>query len=107
MSTGILSGLNLLVKEDEFDINIHRILTKKQTNVTKSNPGIYKILTSNTTFDYLDKNINMFYPLTFRMVRFKISEDAYETIITNLDSEKFPPKKIKKLYQLRWGRNIF
>jgi len=102
MSNGILSALNL-PNEDEFDVNIHRILTRKQTNITKSNSGIYKILTSNTTFDYLDKNINMFYPIALRVVRFKISEDAYETIITNLDSDKFPSKKIKELYNLRWG----
>jgi len=103
MSTGILSALNLTVKEDEFDVNIHRILTRKQTKVIRSNPRLYKILTNSSIFDYLDKDINMFYPITFRVVRFKISEDAYETIITNLDSDKFPPKKIKELYNLRWG----
>jgi len=103
MSTGILSGLNLPVKEDEFDVNIHRILTKKQTKVTRSNPGLYKILFKSSIFDYLDKDINIFYPITFRVVRFKISEDTYETIITNLDSEKFPPKKIKEIYHLRWN----
>ena len=102
MSNGILSALKL-PDEDEFDVNIHRILTRKQTKVTKSNPELYKFLPINSTFDYLDLKINMFYPITFRVVRFKISEDAYETIITNLDPEKFPPEKIKELYHLRWG----
>jgi IS4 transposase len=45
----------------------------------------------------------MFYPIKLRVVRFKISDDSFETIITNLDSEKFPPNKIKELYHLRWG----
>jgi hypothetical protein len=102
MSNGILSALKL-PDEDEFDVNIHRILTRKQTNKTKSKPEIYKFLPQNVTFDYLDKHINMFYPITFRVVRFKISDDAYETIITNLDSDKFIPEKIKELYHLRWG----
>lgn len=102
MSTGILSAIKLPDK-DEFDVNIHRILTRKQTKVTKSSPELYKFLPQNSTFDYLDKHINMFYPITFRVVRFKISDDAYETIITNLDSERFPPEKIKELYHLRWG----
>lgn len=102
MSNGILSALKL-PDEDEFDVNIHRILTRKQTKVTKNNPELYKFLPQNSTFDYLDKHINMFYPITFRVVRFKISDDAYETIITNLNSEKFPPEKIKELYHLRWG----
>lgn len=102
MSNGIVSALEL-PEEDEFDVDIHRILTLKQTNVTKSNPGLYKFLPQSSIFDYLDKHTNSFYPITFRVVRFKISEDAYETIITNLDSERLPPEKIKELYHLRWG----
>lgn len=35
-------------------------------------------------------------------MRFKISEDSYETNITNLDTEEFPSEKIKELYHLRW-----
>jgi len=101
-SNGILSGLKL-PNTDEFDINISKILTRKQTKETRSNPELYKFLPSTGTFDYLDQHINKFYPITFRVVRFKISDDAYETIITNLDSEQFPPDKIKELYQLRWG----
>jgi len=102
MSNGILSALKL-PDEDEFDVNINIILTKKQTKETKSNPEIYKFVPKTSTFDYLDLHINKFYPITFRVVRFKITDDTYETIITNLDSDKFPPKKIKELYYLRWG----
>ena len=43
------------------------------------------------------------YPIEFRVVRFEISENNYECIITNLDSKEFPPNKIKELYHLRWG----
>ena len=102
MSNGILSGLKL-PNEDEFDVNIHRILTRKQTKETKSNPELYKFMPINSTFDYLDLHTIMFYPISFRVVRFKISDDAYETIITNLDQEEFRPEKIKELYHLRWG----
>jgi len=38
--------------------------------------------------------------LSFRIVRFKISDDSYETVITNLD---FPPDDLKLLYAMRWG----
>ena len=34
---------------------------------------------------------------------FKISDTAYETVITNLDSESFPPDELKRLYGMRWG----
>lgn len=102
MSNGILSALQL-PNEDEFDVNISIILTRKQTNETKSNPETYKFISKASTFDYLDLKINKFYPITFRVVRFKITDDTYETIITNLDSEKYTPEKIKELYHLRWG----
>ncbi len=102
MSNGILSALKL-PDEDEFDVNIHRILTRKQTKIIRINPEIYRFIPKTSTFDYLDLLVNQFYPITFRVVRFKIADDTYETLITNLDSEKFPPQKIKKLYQLRWG----
>lgn len=101
-SNGILSALKLPDK-DEFDANINIILTKKQTKETKSNPEIYKFVPKTSKFDYLDLHTNKFYPITFRVIRFKITDDTYETIITNLNSEKFPPEKIKELYHLRWG----
>jgi hypothetical protein len=101
-SNGILSTLKL-PKTDEFDVTVSKILTRKQTNDIKSHPELYKILSKSINFDYLDLHINKFYPISFRVVRFKISEDTYETIITNLDSEEFPSEKIKELYHLRWG----
>ena len=37
---------------------------------------------------------------SFRVVRFEISENSYETVITNLD---YPPDELKQLYAMRWG----
>ena len=44
-----------------------------------------------------------FYELKFRIVRFPISEDTFETIITNLNVDAYPMLKIKELYASRWG----
>ena len=41
--------------------------------------------------------------LKLRIVRFKITEDSYETIVTSLPRDKFPISEIKKLYGMRWG----
>lgn len=41
--------------------------------------------------------------LTFRIVRFKITDDTYETIFTSLPKDKFSIADIKYLYGLRWG----
>ena len=68
----------------------------------------YKFISATTVFDYLPiknrkSDPTLFYKLSFRIVRFTISEDAHETIITNLPSDKYTPEEIKKLYALRWG----
>lgn len=101
-SKGILSGFEL-PKQEEFDIIVNTSLTRKQTNEVKENTSKYKILTRKSTFDYLDLHTNVFYPISFRIVRFKLSEHSYECIVTNLDKEEFPATRIKELYHLRWG----
>ena len=101
-SNGILSGLKLPSGGD-FDVTVHTILTRKQTNEIKARPDVYKFVPKNSTFDFLDLHTNKFYPMTFRVVRFKITDDSYETLITNLEQSDFPPVELKKLYHLRWG----
>ncbi len=43
------------------------------------------------------------YRFEVRVVRFKISDDQYETLITLLDKDKFSIDELKKLYHMRWG----
>ncbi|WP_076110722.1 transposase [Paenibacillus borealis] len=45
----------------------------------------------------------MFYPISFRVVRFVLPNGAYETVITNLSATEFPPDEIKSIYNRRWG----
>ncbi len=70
--------------------------------------NLNKFISNTTRFVFLPKHSRkhdpvVFYPLSFRIVRFPISEDTFETIITNLDAESFPPSELKKLYAMRWG----
>jgi hypothetical protein len=101
-SNGILSGLNL-PESGNFDIIIERILTRKQTNETKAHPEIYRFIPTTSNFDFLDLHTNKFYPFSFRIVRFKIADDLYETVITNLDQVNFSPDELMELYNMRWG----
>ena len=55
------------------------------------------------TFDYLPIGSKEDYPISFRIARFKIADDSYETVITNLDRFCFSAEKLKELYHLRWG----
>lgn len=101
-SNGILSGLTL-PKTSSFDIWKSVTLTKKQTNEVKANREKYKFIPSTSTFDYLDLHKNKFYDLKMRIVRFPITEDTYECIITNLPQNKFSTDEIKHLYARQWG----
>ena len=109
-TTGIASGL-MLPDEDEYDISFHLNLTRKQTNSVKTlleDRNRYRLIRSASRFDYLPQTSRkhdptLFYGLSFRIVRFPLSDTTYETIITNLDTDMFPLAEIKRLYAMRWG----
>ena len=108
--SGIKSGLTL-PKSSEFDEKINLKLSRRQTKETKElfkDKNHYKFLPATSDFDYLKTKQRKsdpleFYNLNFRIVRFKVTDNLYETVITNLDSEEYPPKKLKELYASRWG----
>ena len=104
-SKGIISSLSL--PKGDFDMPVQLFLTRKQTKklkeLQKEFPGMYRFLPINVNFDYLPWGTDGFYPFSFRIVRFKISEDSTETLITNLDRNSFPVEELKHLYHLRWG----
>ena len=107
---GITAGLSLPDAE-EFDISVDLSLTTRQTNEVKElckHRNEFRFVTSNRSFDYLPRTNRkhdplQLYPLSFRVVRFKITEDTCETVVTNLGAQLFPPKELKKLYAMRWG----
>lgn len=99
---GIVSKLNNISSNEVFDKKITLKLSRRQTKKLKADP-MYKFLPSNVNFDFLDLKSPNVYLMSFRVVRFKISDDSYETIITNLDKEEFDTDMIKKLYNMRWG----
>ena len=109
-SSGIVKGMDL-PNDDEFDLCFHFQFTKRQTAKAKQllkDTSNYKLLSANTPFDYLPSSSRKhdplsFYFLPFRIVRFKLSDFSYETVITNLDAVDFPPEELKRLYGMRWG----
>ena len=104
---GIVSGLPI-PNSEEFDIQVNLSLTRKQTNQAKAlalASPFFKILSSDTVFDFLPIKNRKSVPvppfqLHFRVVRFKLSDNSVETVITNLD---FSPDQLKQLYAMRWG----
>ena len=107
---GIVSGLDLPDTE-EFDVCFDMHLTRKQSNESKAllkDRNRYKKLPPDCNFDFLPVQSRYSIPmkpyaLPFRIVRFRISDSARETVITNLDPDGFPSSELKKLYAMRWG----
>ena len=107
---GIAYGLDL-PNATEFDVPISLNLTVKQTNEMKAllkDKNHYRFIASSSRFDFLPRHSRkhdpvVFYNLSFRVVRFPISDSSFETVITNLDASSFPPVKLKELYAMRWG----
>ena len=102
----IFKNIKAIPADGEFDVDLHITLTDLRSTKYKAMPDTYKVLSNNSSFDYLDKE-NRFYETDYRIVRFLINgEEKYETIITNLERESFPAKTIKELYGLRWQIEI-
>ena len=103
---GIVHALDV-PKQGCFDSLVALSLCRSSSKTAKRLPN-YKRLNSETRFDFLPTHIDksnpdIHYDMSFRVVRFKITEDSYETVLTNLPSNLFPPAKLKELYALRWG----
>lgn len=69
----------------EFDIDVFRMLTLKRTKMIKAYPQLYRFLTSKSGFYDEGRAMNEF---ACCIVRFKIIDDSYKCIITNLSRKK-------------------
>ena len=99
--SSLLRKFNL--PNEEFDMDLNIILTKKQTKDIKSQPDKYRFLSTTSTFNFIDEN-NPEYELHFRVVRFKLDgSEEYESIVTNLSRDEFDKDEIKEIYHTRWG----
>lgn len=99
---GIADKLNLPI-DVETDFTADILLTRRMINEFKSNPEKYRLINSGSAFDFLPKGSKDAYPLRFRIIRIKISEGMYETLVTNLPENEFSADDIKKIYKMRWG----
>ncbi len=103
---GLVSGL-LLPNTDEFDCSFSLHLSPRKDKHTRSlfqDKHRYKYVQSNK-LDYSDLTLDAegFFLLRFRLVRFRVSDNLFETVVTNLDQKSFPPSELKRLYAVRWG----
>ena len=101
-TTGIIKKFNI-TSDKEVDFTADILLTRRQTNEVKADPKHYRYLPASSTFDFIPKGSKDTYPLKFRIIRIKIAEGKYETIVTNLWDNEFSAEDIKMIYKIRWG----
>lgn len=109
-SGGIANGLDL-PQDNEYDIFINLHLSAGRTKdhwELYKNKNTYKRISHPENFDFFinpagERDVLMFYHLPFRILKIKLGEDTYETILTNLPADTFSLSEIKKLYSMRWG----
>ncbi len=98
-SNGILSTVTL--PDESFDMHITKRITRLQTNEVKEDERYTMLMNSSGPFDYLpyDKE---YYEMDLRVIRFKITDDTYECLITNLTEDEIRFEEFKDIYHLRW-----
>lgn len=92
-----------LPETDEFDTILSFKLTYLQTKAVKEDPS-FRFLASSSKFDFLERGSQDSYDMSFRIVRFKLSEDAYEYLLTNID-DAFTPDDLKELFHIFVGES--
>ena len=102
--TNYFSELKKLPK-DKFDVDLEVRLSTRSAQYCK----IYnwKHVDGPSRFGKPKKDVNWdheeFCTMHYRAVRFGLKTGKTETIVTSLPRDKFPPSRIKKLYNMRWG----
>ena len=91
-------------ESDTFDIDVNVTLVRSHSKKIHVDAGHYKrFIDKATTFDYIEYGSDGTYDISFRVVRFPLSEDTYECLVTNLPRKDFDIQKLKLLYFARWG----
>jgi hypothetical protein len=101
-SKGMARGFGL-PSLDEFDVRVRVSIVRRNSAKVECFDSHRRFIGSNVAFDYVEYGSSNVYPMTFRVVRLKISSGEHECLVTNLPVDEFPPEKINRLYCKRWG----
>lgn len=99
---GLIGGFDLPDKET-FDVTVNVTLVRSNSSKIDCGESYRRFIDSATSFDYIEYGSRDTYPISFRVVRIKLSDNTNECLLTNLPADKFPLKCLKKLYYTRWG----
>lgn len=87
---------------DEFDELYTRKFTRQAKRRYMKKNDTYTYVSHKYEEDFFTPDHDM-YEMSFRILRFPISEGNYECIVTNLPASGFDMDTIKRIYHMRWG----
>lgn len=102
LSKGLVGGFDF-PEEKSFDITVKVTLVRNHSKKIQPVEGYKRFVDKAVSFDFITHGSMDTYELSFRIVRFALSDTDYECIVTNLPADEFPPERIKKVYFSRWG----
>jgi len=100
-SKGLIKNFDF-PSDESFDISVKVTLVRSHSNKLLPDEGYKRFVDKATSFDFIEYGSLDTYELSFRVVRFPLSDSSYECIVTNLPTDEFPPERIKKIYFSRW-----
>lgn len=101
-SKGLIGNFDF-PNDESFDITVKVTLVRRHSKKLTPTEGYMRFVDKATSFDFITYGSEDTYELSFRIVRFPLSDSSYECIVTNLPQDEFPPERIKKVYFDRWG----
>ncbi len=101
-SKGLVGGFNF-PDDEAFDITVNVTLVRNHSKKSTNTQGYRRFVDKATSFDFIIYGSPDTYELSFRIVRFPLSDSSYECIVTNLPAHEFPAERIKNVYFARWG----
>lgn len=101
-SKGLVGGFDFPSNES-FDITVKVTLVRSHSKDIVISDGYKRFVDKATSFDFIPYGSMNSYEISFRVVRFPLSDSSYECIVTNLPISEFPAEHIKDVYFSRWG----
>ncbi len=91
---------------DTFDTTVVRHLVRSHRKNEYLHPEVlknYRCIAPGTQFDFLDPGASGEITVKLRIVKILLDDGGVEYLATSLDPSRFPPRKLKRLYRMRWG----
>ena len=98
--------LNLQTLPDQLDTSVDIILSRSHSKKKMHHPelaDLYRYISPEVAFDYIEPGSDDEYALSLRVVRFEVADGIFENVITNLPAHAFLSDELKYLYNLRWN----